>query len=96
MKPLLLLALCALADPAHADCPAPEQLARSFQQEHADFHWNPERHDPALYTPGFDAALRAPQVVHLVLKRQTPQCWRLDDFITPLGESLRRMYSTAP
>ncbi|MBB1628385.1 hypothetical protein A9974_24415 [Achromobacter sp. UMC71] len=154
MKPLLLLALCALAGAARANCPSPEQWTRSFQQAHADFYRNPERHDPSLYTPGFDAALRGewayakgevghldydpwlgaqdgdmaaspvfdaesapegtaivamrypfalepggPQVqqtVHLILKRQAPQCWRLDDFITPQGESLRRLYATAP
>lgn len=154
IKPLVPLVLAALAWPAHADCPAPEQWARSFQQTHADFYWKPERHDPSLYTPGLDAALRrewayakgevghldydpwlgaqdgdmadtpvfetestledtaivamryafvldpagprTPQVVHLILKRQAPQCWRLDDFITPRGESLRRVYATAP
>ncbi len=154
MKPLLLLALCALAGPTRASCPAPEQWSRDFQQTHADFYWNRERHDPSLYTPGFDTALRGewayaqgevghldydpwlgaqdgdmgappafetesaledtaivsmrylfvlepggpktPQVVHLILKRQAPQCWRLDDFITPLGESLRRAFAAAP
>ncbi|CAB3834291.1 hypothetical protein LMG3412_00910 [Achromobacter deleyi] len=154
MKPLLLLALCALAGPVQAGCPAPEQWTRSFQQDHADFHWNTERHDPSLYTPAFDAALRGewayakgevghldydpwlgaqdgdiggapvfeaestsedtaivamrypfvleaggpktPQIVHLILKRQPSRCWQLDDFITPLGESLRRVYAAAP
>lgn len=154
MKFLLGLTLSIITSPALADCSPPEQWARTFQQTHADFHWNPDRHDPSLYTPGFEAALRqewayakgevghldydpwlgaqdgdmaatpvfdaesAPedtaivvmrypfvlepggaqlqQTVHLILKRQGPQCWRLDDFITPLGESLRRIYQTPP
>jgi hypothetical protein len=32
------------------------------------------------------------RVVHLILQKDEG-CWRLDDFITPLGESLARLYS---
>jgi hypothetical protein len=33
--------------------------------------------------------------VHLVLHKQKQECWRLHDFITPLGESLSYLYSAA-
>ncbi|MCR2531469.1 hypothetical protein NSP46_25670, partial [Salmonella enterica] len=45
---------------------------------------------PFVLEPG---GPRTPQVVHLVLKREASQCWRLDDFITPLGDSLQRLYA---
>ncbi|CAB3924104.1 MULTISPECIES: hypothetical protein [Achromobacter] len=151
MKRLLPLVFSLLAWPAHAACPAPAEWARTFQQAHADFHVAPDRDEPSLFTPAFDAALRrewnyaqgevghldydpwlgaqdgeiggkpvfetesetrgtaivamrypfvlepggprTPQVVHLVLKREASQCWRLDDFITPLGDSLQRLYA---
>lgn len=151
MKRFLPLALSVLAWPAHAACPAPAEWARTFQQAHAGFHTESDRHDPSLFTPEFDAALRrewayaqgevghldydpwlgaqdgeigdkpvfeaesetrdtaivamryafqlepggarTPQAVHLALKREASQCWRLDDFITPRGDSLRRLYA---
>lgn len=151
MKRLLPLVFSFLAWPAHAACTAPAEWARTFQQAHADFHAAPDRHDPSLFTPAFDAALRrewayaqgevghldyepwlgaqdgeiggtpvfeteselrdtaivamrypfvlepggprTQQVVHLVLKREASPCWRLDDFITPLGDSLQRLYA---
>lgn len=31
--------------------------------------------------------------VHLVLRKGEDECWRLQDFITPLGESLSYVYS---
>lgn len=38
----------------------------------------------------------AKHAVHLVLKKEAQQCWRLDDFITPLGDSLMRLYAPEP
>lgn len=154
MKRLVMLALCAAALPAHAACPAPERWARDFHKTHADFHWNDQRHDPALYTADFDAALKrewayakgevgrldydpwlgaqdgdvaepivfdaesvtdntavvsmryayvldpatppTKQAAHLVLKKEGAQCWRLDDFITPVGDSLMRLLAGDP
>ena len=34
--------------------------------------------------------------VHLVLRKQPSQCWRMHDFITPIGESLSYVYSQQP
>ncbi|WZB76910.1 hypothetical protein WJ972_16805 [Achromobacter insuavis] len=58
MKRLLPLVFSLLAWPAHAACPAPAEWARTFQQAHADFHVAPDRDEPSLFTPAFDAALR--------------------------------------
>lgn len=34
-------------------------------------------------------------VAHLVLSKAAGQCWKLQDFLTPLGESLSYLYSSA-
>ena len=34
--------------------------------------------------------------VHLALKKEGARCWRLDDFITPRGDSLMRLFAGDP
>lgn len=55
-----LASLVAPASPAQAagGCPTPIAFARQVFERHRDFYWSDAPHDPALLTPGFEAALR--------------------------------------
>jgi hypothetical protein len=48
-----------------------------------------------VYPFAIESSKSIQRVAHLVLQRSEKECWRLNDFITPLGESLAHLYSSA-
>ena len=135
-----------------AACLSPQAFAQALYERHRGFYWDQAHHDPTLFTPGFEAALRQEwayangevghfnddpwlgaqdgemmrpprfllrarhrtqatvvlvypfqagpgtptqtREVRLLLRREGAGCWRLDDFITPMGRSLRALFTT--
>jgi hypothetical protein len=104
----LLLAVLALisAGPVAADCPKAADWARVFYSEHYSFYAEPSDRVLQVTTPEFGALLKREweysngEIGHLDYDPwlggqdgEEHECWQLQDFITPRGDSLSYVYS---